>query len=254
MKVVIKLLSAILAFCTLFTVSASAAEKQGWYIVKHEGCTPGFPSDSSFLSEHSCYFLDEDSAKGGEKVIYLTFDAGYENGNIERILGTLRERGVPAAFFILSNLVRKNADLVKQMSDDGHLVCNHTSNHKCAPEMTKDELRENLEALEALCLERTGYVMPKYFRYPEGVYSAESALALEELGYKSFFWSVAYADWDNSNQPSAEKAIKSLIKQTHPGAIVLLHPTSSTNAEILPKMIAVWQEMGYRFGRLDELI
>ena len=120
--------------------------------------------------------------------------------------------------------------------------------------MSADEIKDDLGGLEALCLEKTGHEMSKYFRYPEGVYSKESVDSLEELGYKSFFWSAAYADWDNNKQPRCSDAIESLKAQTHPGAVILLHPTSSTNAEIIPQMITIWREMGYRFGTLDELV
>lgn len=254
MKAFLKAISTALLL-SLMTVFVSADTGHGWYISKRgTGITPGFPSDSDLLSEHSCYFVDRKCAQSGEKVIYLTFDAGYENGNISRILDTLCEKDVPAAFFVLSNLIIKEHDLLKRMIDEGHLVCNHTRKHKSIPTLTEDEAREELEGLEALCYEETGYKMPKYFRYPEGNYSKQSALMLEKMGYKTFFWSIAYADWDNEKQPVREYAIEALKKQTHPGAVVLLHPTSKTNADIMGDIIDIWRSMGYRFGTLDELV
>lgn len=254
MKYFIKAISAALLL-SLITVSVSADAGHGWYISKRgAGITPGFPGDSDFLSEHSCYFIDRKCSESGEKVIYITFDAGYENGNISRILDTLCDKGVPAAFFVLSNLIIKEPNLVRRMIDEGHLVCNHTRKHKSVPNLTPDETRAELESLEQLCYEQTGYEMPKYFRYPEGNYSKQSALVLEKMGYKTFFWSVAYADWDNEKQPACEYAIEALKKQTHPGAVVLLHPTSATNADIMENIIDIWRGMGYRFGTLDELV
>ena len=251
---ILRVIATLLLLASLCTVIASAESAHGWYIVKKRGGIPEFPADSTYLGEHSCYFIDKKSAESGEKVIYLTFDAGYENGNIERILDALKSEGVHAAFFVLSNLINKNTDLVCRMFDEGHCVCNHTQNHKTPARMSADEIKDDLGGLEALCLEKTGHEMSKYFRYPEGVYSKESVDSLEELGYKSFFWSAAYADWDNNKQPRCSDAIESLKAQTHPGAIILLHPTSSTNAEIIPQMITIWREMGYRFGTLDELV
>lgn len=250
----IKAIVALLLICAISSICVSAESGHGWYIVKRKGGIPGFPADSDYLSEHSCYFIDRASAERGEKVLYLTFDAGYENGNIARILDTLKEENVPAAFFVLSNLINKNTDLVGRMFDEGHCVCNHTQDHKSLPTMSACEASDNLSGLEALCLGKTGREMSKYFRYPEGVYSKESVDNLENLGYKSFFWSIAYADWDNSKQPECERAIESLKAQTHPGAIILLHPTSETNATIMRDMIRTWREMGYRFGTLDDLV
>ena len=253
-KIFLKFLSVFCIACSIFTTSAQAAGGEGWYLIKHKGTSPNFPKNAEFLREHSCYFIDEEASKSGERVLYLTFDAGYENGNIGRIMDILRSEGVPAAFFILSNLINKNEDLVERMFEEGHTVCNHTSNHKNLTKMSKSEARENLEALESLCYEKTGYTMSKYFRYPEGYYSKDTALFLEELGYKTFFWSMAYADWDNGRQPSPDAAIENLMAQTHPGAVILLHPTSKTNADILPTLIERWREMGYKFASLGDLI
>ena len=253
MKSTLKLITLWLALAATLIQVHATERGAGWYISKREGGTPGFPSDADFLNQHACYFIDEACEKSGDKVIYLTFDAGYENGNVERVLDVLKEQSVPGAFFILSNLINKNTNLVKRMFEEGHLVCNHTTNHKAIPTLSAEEVQNNLSRLEELCYEKTGYTMSKYFRYPEGFYSKESALLLESLGYKTVFWSIAYADWDNARQPSREYAIKALTKQTHPGAVVLLHPTSKTNADILEEMIDIWRDMGYRFGTLDEL-
>ena len=251
----LKIFISLMLLAAITALPASADCGHGWYISKRGiGVAPGFPNDSTFLTEHSCYFIDKKSLESGEKVIYITFDAGYENGNVSKILDTLKEKEVPAAFFVLSNLIVKESDLIKRMAAEGHLVCNHTKHHKSIPDISVDETRAEISELEALCFEKTGYEMPKYFRYPEGYYSKESALMLENMGYKTFFWSVAYADWDNERQPARDYAIKALEKQTHPGAVVLLHPTSETNAAILGDIIDLWRSMGYRFGTLHELV
>ena len=234
-------------------INSYAASEGHWYIKHNKGGLPIFPSDANALSEYNVYYIDKSCEEHGEKKIYLTFDAGYENGNVEKILDTLKRESVPAAFFLLDNIIIKNTDLVIRMADEGHTVCNHTKNHKNLSHSAKEEIERNLLALEMIYKEKTGKDMAKYFRFPEGNYSIEAIKHVNDLGYKTIFWSFAYADWDNSRQQSREKAIKKILENTHNGAVILLHPTSSTNAEILPTLIAEWRGMGYSFGTLDEL-
>ena len=210
----------------------------------------------TFIENYGGYYVDkkhDDECE--EKVIYLTFDAGYENGNVERILNVLKEENVKAAFFVLENLILKNGDLIKRMVNDGHLVCNHTSKHldvtKCK---TVNEFRVELEKLEKDFKECTGLDMPKYFRPPEGKFSENSMKFASKLGYKTIFWSFAYADWDNASQMSATKAKEKIMSNIHNGEIMLLHPTSKTNADILGDVIREIKSQGYRFGTLDELV
>jgi peptidoglycan-N-acetylmuramic acid deacetylase len=160
---------------------------------------------------------------------------------------------VPAAFFVLDNLILKNADLVKRMTAEGHHVCNHTKNHKDLSEASFDQISNDLTDLEKLYEEKTGKELSKYFRFPEGKYSESALKCVAKLGYKTVFWSFAYDDWDNVRQPAPDKAIKKILENTHDGAVILLHPTSSTNAAILPVLIDQWRAMGYRFGTLDDL-
>lgn len=240
-----------LTVISIFTLQIYAA--QGWYIVRRGHETPDFPEDMEFIEEHGGYCVDKSCISNGEKKIYLTFDAGYENGNIEKILDIMKEYDVKGAFFILSNLILKNPELVRRMADEGHLVCNHTSNHKDMTLLTKEEMLANLKRLEDIYFECTGRDMSKYFRFPEGRYNKETILTCEEVGYKTIFWSMAYDDWDNQRQPSASVALDKLLSTTHNGAIVLLHPTSATNVEILPELIENWQAQGYTIASLDEL-
>ncbi|MBR7117252.1 MAG: polysaccharide deacetylase family protein [Clostridia bacterium] len=253
-KNILTIISLTVILSVLLTSLCYAEGGEGWYIIKQGNNTPAFPKSERFLSEHACYAMDKRSAETGDKVLYLTFDAGYENGNVERILDTLKREEVPGAFFILSNLVKKNPELVKRMFEDGHTVCNHTKNHRSPTKLTDEEIEANLSELERLCYDATGYEMTKFFRYPEGYYNERTALTLEKLGYKTFFWSLAYSDWDNGRQPSVESAIKILTENIHPGAIVLLHPTSQTNRDALPMLISAWRAMGYRFGRLEDIV
>ena len=186
--------------------------------------------------------------------MYLTFDAGYENGNIERILDVLKEKNVKGAFFVLSHLIEANTDLVKRMADEGHLVCNHTMSHKNMAAVTdRSVFEKELGGLEKLYAEKIGGEMAKFYRPPEGRLSEENLKLLDEMGYTTVLWSFAYADWDNNKQMPAEKAIQKVLDGTHNGEIILLHPTSKTNADILGRLIDAWREEGYRFGTLDEL-
>ena len=244
---------AIFVFVFLISFPSFAAENLHWFIKRGKGgATPTFPKEAEEIKQYDAYFIDE-TASDTKKVIYLTFDAGYENGNVEKILDILKEENVPAAFFLLDNIILKNTDLVLRMADEGHLVCNHTKNHKDLSLSDRNEISRNLCALEKIYEEKTGREMAKYFRFPEGNYSINSLKCLKELGYKTVFWSFAYDDWDNGRQPDSKKAIKKVLDNTHNGAIMLFHPTSSTNAEILPHLISEWKKQGYSFGTLDQL-
>ena len=231
----------------------SANNEYSWYIKRRGHDLPEFHENVKKFREYNAYCVDNSAYENEEKILYLTFDAGYENGNISKILNVLKQENVPAAFFILDNLIYKNPDLIKRMADEGHLVCNHTKKHKNHCNSTSEEIENDLKSLEVLCMERTGVEMAKCFRFPEGKYSIEALEALSKMGYKTFFWSFGYDDWDNSRQPDKKSSIKKILDNTHNGEILLLHPTSKTNAEILPTLINEWRKMGYSFGSIDDI-
>ena len=172
----------------------------------------------------------------------------------ERILDALQKHQAKAAFFLVGNYIEKNADLVRRMVAEGHTVGNHTMHH---PDMSKlkdkEAFTKELRELEDLFREKTGQELPKYYRPPQGSYSEENLKMAKELGYKTVFWSLAYVDWKNDSQPTKEQAFAKLLPRIHPGAVVLLHSTSETNAQILDELLTKWEQMGYRFGTLDEL-
>ena len=242
----------VVIFLSGCSVRVFATDELHWYIKRRGIDAPRFPNEAEKIKEYGAFYIDE-GVSDKKRVIYLTFDAGYENGNVERILDVLRDEQVTAAFFLLDNIILKNTDLVRRMTDEGHLVCNHTKNHKNLSLSTFDEISKNLRALEMIYEEKTGREMSKYFRFPEGSYSVEALKCVNSLGYKTIFWSFAYDDWDNTRQMSADKAIKKVLQNTHNGAIMLFHPTSRINAEIFPTLIKEWKKMGYSFGTLDEL-
>ena len=236
---------------SLRLILGGALETGNWGLsFQSEGSAPIGPANAATLAKYDAAYLGDTS----EKVIYLTFDAGYENGCTGRILDVLKSRSVPAAFFLVGNYMEKNADLVRRMVEEGHIVGNHTMNHHDMSKLTdKAAFSKELTDLESCFKDITGKELPKYYRPPQGIYSEENLRMAQELGYKTVFWSLAYVDWLTGDQPSKETAFGKLIPRTHNGAVVLLHSTSATNAEILDELLQKWEDMGYRFASLDEL-
>ena len=256
MKKVIAFAVSVLLLLT-FSFEIFAEQKaQDWYCVRNkEHRQPIVGSDIGYVENYGGYYIDHKYGDNAdEKKVYLTFDAGYENGNVEKILDVLKEKQVSGAFFVLSSLVGKNTDLVRRMADEGHLVCNHSSTHVDMTTLTSfEEFRTELQALESVYRDATGREISKYFRPPEGRFNEDTLKYAKELGYKTVFWSFAYADWDNNAQMSREAAKKKILDNIHNGAVILLHPTSETNAAILGDVIDELRSQGYTFGTLDEL-
>lgn len=231
------------------TVSTSADGNWG-LSYQEEGQPPVANATSDYLKDFDAYYA-EDTA---EKVLYLTFDGGYENGNTPAILDALKKHNVPATFFVVGNYIKTSPDLIKRMVAEGHIVGNHTFHHPDMSKMsTTESFAKEIGDLETLYQETVGEPMKKYYRPPQGKYSESNLKMAKELGYKTIFWSLAYVDWYEDKQPTKEEAYKKLLGRIHPGAIVLLHLTSKTNGEILDELLTKWEEMGYTFKSLDEL-
>ena len=235
----------------------SYASALSWYCKRNDcHAQPQLGSDLKIAENYDVYWCDKNhtSMLEDDKVIYLTFDAGYENGNIEKILDALKEEKVSATFFILDNMIIKNCDIVKRMIDEGHTVANHTLRHKDMSKITNiEDFEKELSSLEELYEKTYGVKMSKYYRPPEGKFTELNLKYAQDLGYKTIMWSFAYADWDNDNQPSCEYALNKILNNVHNGEVMLLHPTSSTNAQIMPTLIKELKKQGFRFGRMDEL-
>lgn len=218
---------------------------------QQEGEPPVANASAEDLAKYDAYYAEMTD----EKVLYLTFDAGYENGNMSAILDALKKHQAPAAFFVVGNFIESEPDLIQRMVAEGHTVGNHTYSH---PDMSKistvETFTQELEGVEKLYEKITGQAMTKYYRPPQGKYSEMNLQTAKDLGYKTFFWSLAYVDWYVDDQPSKEEAFEKLLGRIHPGAIVLLHSTSSTNAEILDELLGKWEEMGYTFKSLNDLV
>lgn len=251
MKRFLCMLCGILCCAACLNITVSAKEEAHWYCVHaKDHARPRADSAFSYLEKYDGYYIGKDEE---DKVIYLTFDAGYENGNVAKILDVLKEKQVPAAFFILSHLVDRETALVNRMFEEGHAVCNHTARHKNVARADRAAFEKELNDLAALCLEKTGKPMAKYYRPPEGSFCENNLKWAKEMGYKTVFWSFAYADWDNQKQMSVDAAKDKILSNIHPGEVMLLHPTSDTNAAVLGEVIDQCRAMGYRFGTLDEL-
>jgi len=203
------------------------------------------------MKQYDAYYM----ADGNEKVLYLTFDCGYENGNTEPILDALKAHNAPATFFVVGHFLESAPDIVKRMVEEGHTVGNHTYHH---PDMSKisDEtsFRKEMEDAANLFKEVTGTDMAMYYRPPQGKYNTANLQMAKDMGYSTFFWSLAYVDWNVDDQPSHEEAMEKLMGRIHPGAIVLLHSTSRTNGEILDEVLTKWEEMGYTFRPLSDFV
>lgn len=230
-------------------INALPNESSGWGFKKNPGAYPEFTAGQrSVMAEYECIY----EGSKDEKVLYLTFDEGYENGYTEKILDTLKEKNVKAAFFITGPYLDKNFDLIKRMLDEGHIVGNHTVSHPKMPSLeTAEAMQEEILALDMKFYETFGTHMT-YFRPPEGVYSHRSLAAANAIGYKNVLWSFAYRDWETDKQKGSAYAIDSVVPYFANGTVMLLHAVSSDNAAALGSIIDAAVSQGFVFKSLDE--
>lgn len=257
-----KFIATCLCIALLFTVPflfpaptdesiAAVSKNTDWGLSFHEkGAQPVGNASAEHLKKYNAYYIGTPE----EKVIYLTFDSGFENGHTSKILDILKAHNAPAAFFLVGNYIKDNPEIVKRMCNDGHIVANHTDTH---PDMSKisdpASFAKELQSLENKYRDVTGRDMPKFYRPPQGKYSEANLKNACDLGYTTVFWSLAYVDWYVDKQPSREEALDKLLNRIHPGAVVLLHSTSSTNAVILDELLTKWEEMGYCVRPITDL-
>lgn len=234
------------------TATARVLQSENWGLgFGAEGTQPSGNASAAELQQYDAYYV------GGaeEKVIYLTFDCGYENGNTAPILDALKKHNVHATFFVVGHYLESAPELVKRMVEEGHSVGNHTYHH---PDMSRisdqASFQKEMEDVSNLFREVTGKELSPYYRPPQGKYSTTNLQMAKDMGYSTFFWSLAYVDWNVDAQPGHEEAMKKLTGRIHPGAIVLLHSTSKTNGEILDELLCKWEEMGYTFGELGDIL
>lgn len=225
-------------------------EKLAWWFKRNENHQGSGCDDTIDISDYEAYYLDKET---GEKIIYLTFDCGYENGYTGDILDILKEQDIPACFFVTKTYIRDNVELTKRMKEEGHQVGNHTITHPSLPNKSYEEIIQEINGCADYMEEVTGYCMDPYLRPPMGEYSERTLALTMDLGYKTIFWSIAYLDYDVNKQPGADYVIKHFEKYHHPGAIILMHNVSSSNAQALETVILNLKAEGYRFASLNEL-
>ncbi len=226
------------------------AECFSWYTVptKNESQPNSFEAQD-IINKHDTIYLGAPD----EKKVYLTFDAGYENGNVEKILDALDNENVKGAFFVLPHFIKSNPQLIERMNKKGHLVCNHSTSHRDMSKVTTiEDFKTELSGVENIYKQQTGLEMAKFYRPPEGKFSEANLQFADELGYKTVFWSLAYADWDNNKQMDPQKAKELILSRMHNGCVLLLHPTSDTNAAIMQELIKELKDRGYEFGTLED--
>lgn len=225
------------------SIADLSTEKIVWgpgNITDHQQPADPVSLQDKFSSLNASWLLSD------EKNICLTFDEGYENGFTPSILDTLKEKKVRAVFFVTYDFAKDNPDLIKRMIDEGHIVGNHTYRHYTMDEQSEEVQREEITYLHDYIEDNFNYTM-SYFRFPKGEFSEQSLAVVNDMGYKSIFWSFAYADWDAGSQPNADEALQNICESTHPGEILLLHAVSQTNADILPAVIDDIRQQGYTF-------
>lgn len=224
--------------------------KNAWWIKRKENHDPSDAQDEIDLSVYDACYYDE-NPKG--KVIYLTFDCGYDNGYTETMLDVLKKHKAVATFFVTKHYVKDSAHIVKRMKQEGHAVGNHTCNHHSLPTLSEEELKEEVLQLEKYMKQYTGYEMDKAFRPPSGEYSEKTLQIIKNLGYRTYFWSMAYLDYDVNKQPGKQYVIEHFKQYHHNGAIPLIHNVSSSNAEALDEVLTNLEQEGYRFGSVLEI-
>ena len=244
----------------------TAAEVNWGLSFQQAGQPPVGNATPEYLAKYNAYYIsgaaagsdegdnDAGNKKDTPKPIYLTFDAGYENGYTAEILDILKEKKVPATFFLVGNYIEEKPELVKRMEAEGHIVGNHTMHHPDMSAIADEEaFKKEITELENTYKAAVGKELPKFYRPPQGKYSEANLQQASRLGYTTLFWSLAYVDWLENDQPDEMESINLLNKRIHPGAIVLLHSTSKTNSRILAQLIDGWKEQGYELRSVSEL-
>ena len=224
-------------------------KKNGWYFNRNKEHVPPTATRDFDIRQFDGHYLGDTS----RKVIYLTFDEGYENGYTEKILDVLLEKQVTAAFFVTKPYILSEPELIQRMVDEGHIVGNHSVSHKSFPDLSDEDIEWELAETARAFKEVTGQDMPLFFRPPMGEYSARTLAVTMNTGYKSIFWSFAYKDWETYNQPGKAVAYETIMNDLHNGQIALLHAVSSSNTEALPDIIDSFREHGYEFLSLYDL-
>ena len=243
------LLMFVFLLSSTFTIQA---ENIGWGIPRSKDGIQPFPGKEydELIRTNDAYYIGSPD----EKVIYLTFDTGYEIGNTSIILDVLKEHHVPTTFFVTGHFLTEQKDLVKRMADEGHIVGNHTWNHPNLTTIPKDQFIKELTLVEEAYKEITNKEMIKVVRPPEGCLNQQTLDYAKEMGYYTIMWSLAYVDWKIDSQQGWEHPYNQILERVHPGAIILMHSVSKDNADALDKLIPKLKEEGYEFKSIQYLL
>lgn len=235
--------------------SQYSTKAEGWWFERksdHSQST-AWGYDTKYKFEQNNTFYVDKTVSNDDKVIYLTFDCGYENGYTDEILDTLKKHNAQGVFFVTKSYIRDATDLVIRMKEEGHLVGNHTVSHPNLATCTTEKVVEELTECANYMKEKTGYSMDPFVRPPEGAYSEKSLQITQDLGYKTILWSIAYLDWDTANQPGKAYVVDHFTKYHHNGAIPLIHVVSESNMQALDDVLTMLENEGYRFASVTEL-
>ncbi|MCA0971909.1 delta-lactam-biosynthetic de-N-acetylase [Halobacillus litoralis] len=237
--------------CLMAICLPAAASAEGWgYKKSTDGEVPDVGRYGPMIEQYDGFYVDD----SGDKTVYLTFDNGYEQGYTGQVLDVLKEKQVPAAFFITGHYIESAPDLVKRMADEGHLIGNHSWSHPDFTKVSKQEMKKELDRVDEAVQKLTKQETMSFVRPPRGTFNEQTMEWAKEFGYTHAFWSVAFKDWETDKQKGWEYAYHSVMDQIHPGAVVLLHSVSQDNAEALSQMIDELRKRGYQFGTLNDLV
>lgn len=229
----------------VYTYDGLPNEKYAWWFKRNENHDQPEAQKEVNIEQYDAWYVDPNQK---EKVVYLTFDCGYENGYTGQMLDVLKKHGAKAVFFITAHYAKDAADLVKRMKEEGHYVGNHTAWHPDLTGMSTRDIKLEIKECEEAVYEHTGYAMDPLFRPPKGEYSERVLKIVQDMGYKTLFWSLAYMDYDVNDQPGKEYVIEHYKKYIHPGAIPLIHNVSESNAQALDQVLTDLEAAGYTYG------
>lgn len=235
----------------LITFPIVSAQEYGWGFKRNNTHrTPDVGRYYDIIKGTNSYYVGPTH----QKVVYLTFDSGYDNNVLGKMLDVLKEKKVLSTFFVTGDFVLREQELLKRLVNEGHTVGNHTWGHKNITLLSDEELRYQLEKIEQEFERITNHKMAKYFRPPAGVFNRESLLRVSDMGFTTFFWSLAYKDWETNNQRGGDYAYNNVMNNIHNGAIILMHTVSTDNLAALPRIIDDLRTRGYVIENLDQIV
>ncbi|GAA0450473.1 polysaccharide deacetylase family protein [Alkalibacillus silvisoli] len=249
-KIMLIILSVVFIFSNIPSEAVSNESYGYGYKKKYDENPPDLGFYGPLIEEYNGVYLGDEE----NRMVYLTFDSGYEQGYTEQILDVLEEKDVPATFFLTGHYVEDQPELVKRKVNDGHIIGNHSDDHLDYTKISDEKIKEDLKSLDEKIMNTTDQEGVQFFRPAKGVFSERTLQLTDELGYTNVFWTVALVDWNKDENKGWQHSFDELLKQVHPGAVILLHAVTEDNAEALGYLIDELRERDYEFGSLDDLV